>query len=175
MATDVAPSLRCRLCGAADRRLDQSDRCEQCVIDAEHVAGAVLDKLERFVADALAEGVTVEQLRGALEMSLADAAGPLAGSEWRREPVETSERAIWHLAPPSAFCLAEDEAPQPNMMRRLRCAGGIGLEALAAKLRVSVGELALWEQGALMPDDRAQALAAVFGVSVAYLLGEAAA
>jgi hypothetical protein len=129
-------------------------------------------ELEELVKQALDAGVlTSAQLQDALRMSLADSDGALTGTGFRREPVETDERGIWHV-PSSAF--DTDPVDRRNRIALLRTMARLSLEAVAEKIGVPADEVALWEQDVLPADEHAAAAAAMcvlFGVSPAFVFG----
>jgi DNA-binding XRE family transcriptional regulator len=128
--------------------------------------------LEALVKQALdADVLTSTQLQEALRMSFENVDGPLAGTGFRREPVETDERGIWHV-PSSAF----DSAPRGrrNRIALLRHMGRLSVEAVAEKIGVPVQDVALWEQDVLPAEQDATAaatLCSLFGVSPEFVFG----
>ena len=172
----VSEATRCVSCRKAIARLDEHERCEQCVMDAEHVAAALLSTLEDFVRDALQAAVTPDQLREALEMSITDKGGMLSSGGFHREIVGAPlERGFWTIVPGSSF-LDDDEPRRKNRIRQLRNMSVMSTETVAEKIGVSVDELASWESDVLPREDQAQAFANLcnlFGVMPAFLLGGA--
>lgn len=163
-----APS-RCELCGDEIARLDEHDRCEGCVLRAERIAEDLLADLESLVRGGLAAGLTPEQLLDAFQLALSDEEGELPGLSITRHPLRTSAGAAWSVTPFSAWL---DQNPQfePNRIRRLRRMRALSAEALADRLGVTVSELALWEHTPEVPEDIAEELAEIFGVSVPHLM-----
>jgi DNA-binding transcriptional regulator YiaG len=168
MPADVLPSLSCRLCGATDAVVDEDDRCEACVLTAEHFAADPLDSLEHFIKLAFQAEWPAERIRRAFDMSLADLRGPLSGTILGRQPVTTSERAIWTTSPPSTFI----EETGSTRIERLRHCTGLSREHLADLIGYSRAEIALWEQGVMPPDEAVARLAKMFGVGCAYVREE---
>ncbi len=172
----VSEATRCVSCRKTITRLDEHDRCEQCVMDAEHVAAQLFHDLENIVAKALESSVTLDQLREALEMSIANKGGILSSGGFYRELVDAPcERGFWTIVPGSSF-LDDDEPRRKNRIRQLRHMSVMSREAVAEKIGVSVDELAAWEQDVLPREDQAQAyanLCNLFGVMPAFLLGGA--
>jgi DNA-binding XRE family transcriptional regulator len=162
---------RCEHCGDYDVRLDENGWCEQCWLGLRP-AYQLFYELEELVKQALDAGVlTSAQLQDALRMSLADEDGALTGTGFRREPVETDERGIWHV-PPSAF--DSDPPGRRNRIALLRRMARLSLEAVAEKIGVPAEEVALWEQDALPTDEHAAAAAAMcalFCASPAFVFG----
>jgi hypothetical protein len=76
--------LICSSCGMGDRRLDEHDRCEQCVMDAERRA-CRLDELEDAIDQLRAVDLTDEQVRAAVELKLANRPGRLPGDFVQRQ------------------------------------------------------------------------------------------
>jgi hypothetical protein len=159
--------MRCSRCGQARTLLDEHDRCEQCVMGLTHIVAQTLEDLENIVATWRDRGLTGAQLHEVVAMMLTDRAGTAASSPFRRDPVDTSEGAIWFLEPPSLF---DDDDARPNRIGRLRQASGVSREALAERLDVPVTDLALWEAGTVPPDDALVRLAGWFGVREAFLV-----
>ena len=163
-----APS-RCELCGDDAARLDEHDRCEQCVLRAERIAEELLAELENLVRTGIDAGLSEDQLREAFELTLGDEEGELAELSIARRPRPESRRAAWSVTPFSAWLDYEPEF-EPNRIRRLRRMRALSAEALAGRLGVTVSELALWEHTTEVPNDVAEELAGVFGVSVPHLM-----
>jgi Helix-turn-helix len=160
----VSIETRCCNCRAIAARLDERGWCEQCVLDLDYEA-CLLVSVEELIAEWLCRGYPREHLLAAVEMSLADADGPIADGLLVRNP-----GGGWHPAP-SALAFDERRPCVANRIGELRYAGaGMSLEALARRVEVDATELALWEAGALPPRDRAEAIADVFGVSPSWLL-----
>ncbi len=60
----------------------------------------------------------------------------------------------------------------PNRLRELRRAADLKLYDLSAQLRVDTSTISRWEKGSgPIPDPAKLALAEIFGVSVAHLMG----
>lgn len=163
-----APS-RCELCGDSVARLDEHDRCEQCVLRAERIAEELLAELENLVRAGLEAGLSEEQLREAFELTLGDEEGELSELSVSRHARRGIRGAAWAVDPNSAWL---DYGPDflPNRIRRLRRMRALSAEALAERLGVTVSELALWEHTTEVPTDKVQELAGVFGVSVPHLM-----
>jgi DNA-binding transcriptional regulator YiaG len=159
----------CELCGQAVARVDEHDRCEQCVLRAEALAAELLVRLEELVRRGLAAGLTEAQLRDAFELSLADEVGELSELSLSRHPAAGEERGTWQVDPQSAWLDSGSEA-LPNRIRRLRQEKAMSAESLAAMLGVSVSSLALWEHTAEVPQGVARRLAEILGVSVPHLM-----
>jgi len=157
---------QCQRCAVFTARLDQSGWCEQCVIDLDSEA-ELLFGLEDIIAKWQNRGYPPEHLEQALRMGLRNAAGPLPGVPLRRRPVISLARGFWST-PASAF---DRVGVEPNQIRRLRRRAGMSLERLAGGLGVSTQELGIWESGGVPQRDKAQAMAAWFGVSLDQLLG----
>lgn len=91
---------RCARCGERVALVDEHDRCEQCVLGAEHAAAHLTEYIEGTVADLLRDRlVTTDQLRALFELTLANAAGTVPGTLLARQPVTTLERGVcgrWH-------------------------------------------------------------------------------
>jgi ribosome-binding protein aMBF1 (putative translation factor) len=160
--------FRCELCGEEVGRLDEQNRCEQCVLRAERLATEPLARLEELVQAALETGLTEQQLREAFELSLAGEEGELPELALSRQHRE-DERVEWVVAPYSAWL---DYVPdyEPNRIRRLRRMRALSAETVADRLGVAVAELALWEHTPEVPADIVHRLAEMFGVSVPHLM-----
>jgi hypothetical protein len=168
----VAIESRCCNCQTIVARLDENGWCEQCWLGLRP-AYQLFHDLEALVKQALdADLLTSTQLQEALRMSFENVDGPLAGTGFRRAPVEApNERGIWHI-PSSAF----DAAPRGrrNRVALLRHMARLSLEAVAEKIGVPVEEVALWEQDVLPADEQAAAAAsmcALFCASPAFVFG----
>ena len=159
----------CELCGQIVARVDEHDRCEECVLRAERLADELLVRLEELVAWGIDAGLTEAQLREAFELSLADEAGELSELSLSRHPAQGQERGTWEVDPQSAWLDHTSEA-LPNRIRRLRQAKAISAEDLAAAVGVSVASLALWEHTPEVPQEIAERLAGILGVSVPHLM-----
>src|SRR5437588_225726 len=94
---------RCDLCGHEVACLDEQNRCEQCVLRAEWLAAELFATLEEFIRFGLESGLTEQQLREAFELSLAGGEGEIPDLSLRRQPVVAEERALWLVAPYSAW------------------------------------------------------------------------
>lgn len=160
---------RCAFCGEDGSRLDQHDRCEQCVLDAEKLAARPLDLLEKYVARGREYGLSAAQLREAFEMTLAGADGLLSGTIVGRRAKE----CVWLVEPLSVFVdnSGDDFPREPNEIAALRRHVGWSVERLAARMGVAPTELALWEHGKIPPRRSAMELADMFGVALDCLLG----
>ena len=170
MSATIQRDARCALCGELVALVDEHDRCERCMIDAEHVATELTEYLEGTVAELLRDGlVTVEQLRGAFELTLANAAGTVPGLGLMRRPVTTRERGMWEVAVPSAW-LEGRKGPAKNI-GHLRNASRLTLEELAERLGVTPQDVALWERGATPPEGYVRAMSEMWAVSADYILG----
>src|SRR5579884_1916326 len=158
----------CELCGEEVGRLDEHDRCEQCVLRAERLAAELLSALEEFVREGLESGLTEDQLRGAFELALAGEEAELPDLAVARHLGE-GEQGTWFVQPDSAWL---DHVPEyePNRIRRLRHMRGLSAERVARDLGVAVAELALWEHTPEVPADIVERLAEMFGVSVPHLM-----
>lgn len=167
MSLDTAS--QCELCGDAAARLDEHDRCERCVLRAERIAEDLLAELENLVRAGLESGLSEEQLREAFELTLADEEGELVELSVTRHGHRASRRAAWSVDPYSAWLELEPDL-LPNRIRRLRRTRAMSAETLADRLGVAVSELALWEHTTEVPQQVAEELAAVFGVSVPHLM-----
>jgi DNA-binding XRE family transcriptional regulator len=165
----VGARSRCELCGKDVTCLDEQDRCEQCVLRAEQLAGELLPAMEQFVEAALERGLSEEQLREAFDLCLNDGEGELTELSVARDPGRTGWAGIWQITPYSAWL---DQTPEyePNRIRRLRRERGLSAEVLAERLGVAVAELALWEHTPEVPADVVERLAAMFAVSVPHLM-----
>jgi DNA-binding XRE family transcriptional regulator len=165
----VGARSRCELCGQDVTCLDEENRCEQCVLRAELLAGELLPAMEQLVRAGVERGLSEEQLREAFELCLSDSEGELVELSLSRRPGWFGDTGIWRLTPYSAWL---DETPEhePNRIRRLRRERGLSAEALADRLGVAVAELALWEHTPEVPDRIVEQLAAIFGVSVPHLM-----
>jgi DNA-binding XRE family transcriptional regulator len=165
MITSTPP--RCELCGEAGR-LDEHDRCEQCVLRAERLASELLASLEELVRTGLESGLTEAQLREAFELTLAGEEAALPGLAVARQQTD-GDRGAWSVQPYSAWL---DYVPEyePNRIRRLRRMRALSAERVAEELGVTVSELALWEHTPRVPAHIAQRLAEIFGVSVPHLM-----
>lgn len=160
---------RCALCGSGVSCLDEEDRCEQCVLTAERLAGELLPSLEELVQGGLRMGLSEDQLREAFELIVADRDGELPDLSVTRAPAPPAGHAVWHIAPYSAW-LDQHPEYEPNRIRRLRRERGLSAEVVAGRLGVSVSELALWEHTLEVPGDVVDELADMFGVSVPHLM-----
>lgn len=160
---------RCEICGRQVDCLDEESRCEQCVLRAEQLATELFSTLEEVVRAGLECGLNEDQLREALELSLADVEGQVPDLSISRQPAGPGRPGTWFVAPYSAWL---DYTPEfePNRIRRLRRMRALSAEAVARRLGVTVSELALWEHSPEVPKDIAQELAGVFGVSVPHLM-----
>jgi hypothetical protein len=136
--------LRCDVCGRDAARVDENALCERCYRDASRVACGALTELEGFVKIGLEQGLTPEQFRHALELSLDDAEGPLPGTLVRREACGGLERGIW-LEPDSLFYDVADTNPR-NMIGYFRGSAFLTLEEVADQIGAPMSTLALWEQ-----------------------------
>jgi DNA-binding transcriptional regulator YiaG len=167
--TSVRAQARCALCGEVVACLDEEDRCEQCVLSAERLASEVLPIMEDFVRVALRMGLSEDELREAFELVVGDREGELAELSLSRDPAAADRLAVWHVSPYSAWM---DQHPEyePNRIRRLRRERGLSAEVVSRQLGVPVAELALWEHTLEVPEDIAQQLASMFGVSVPHLM-----
>jgi hypothetical protein len=168
----VAIESRCCNCQTIVARLDENGWCEQCWLNRNSVHQLFHD-LEALVAQALETGVlTPAQLQEAVRMSFENVDGPLAGTGFRREPVDApNERGIWHV-PPSAF--DSDSRGCRNRIALLRHVARLSLEAVAEKIGVPMDVVALWEQDVLPADEHAAAAAsmcALFCASPAFVFG----
>lgn len=168
-SVSVGARAQCELCGEYVTCLDEQDRCEQCVLRAELLAGELLPTLEQFVRAGLERGLSEEQLREAFELCLRDGEGELTELSLSRRPGWVDQAGIWRLTPYSAWL---DEAPEhePNRIRRLRRERGLSAEVLADRLGVAVAELALWEHSPEVPEHIVEQLADIFAVSVPHLM-----
>jgi helix-turn-helix protein len=168
-SVSVSARSQCDLCGQYVTCLDEEDRCEQCVLRAELLAGELLPALEQFVRAGVERGLSEEQLREAFELCLSDREGELAELSLSRRPGWVGEAGIWRLTPYSAWL---DQVPEhePNRIRRLRRERGLSAEALAERLGVGVAELALWEHTTEVPEHIVDELAVIFAVSVPHLM-----
>jgi DNA-binding XRE family transcriptional regulator len=164
---------RCCNCEIPAARLDERGWCEQCWIErgASH---QLFHDLEELVKQSLDTGVlTPAQLQEALRMSLANVDGPLPGTGFRRESVETEERGVWEV-PSSAFDHEAGVQRRRNRIALLRTMTRLSLEAVAEKIGVAVEEVALWEQDVLPAEEHAAAAAsmcALFEVSPEFVFG----
>ena len=165
----IGAASRCELCGDQAARLDEHDRCEQCVLRAERIAEELLGELENLVRAGLEAGLSEEQLREAFELTLSDRDGELSELSITRHARTTGRVAAWSVDPYSAWLEHEPDF-LPNRIRRLRRMRTLSVEALADRLGVTVSELALWEHSDEVPADVAEELASVFGVSVPHLM-----
>lgn len=165
----VGAASRCELCGDEVARLDEHDRCEQCVLRAERIAEELLGELENLVRAGLEAGLSEGQLREAFDLALADEEGELSELSITRHARRPDRRAAWTVDPYSAWLECEADF-LPNRIRRLRRTRAMSAEVLAGRLGVSVSELALWEHTTEVPQDVVEALAAIFGVSVPHLM-----
>jgi DNA-binding transcriptional regulator YiaG len=156
----------CVICGAGSR-LDEHNRCERCVFDGETLA-VVLQDLESWVQATLDQGLARDEVRQAVELMLEHRDGVVANVPRRRVP--TREGGLWEQHPRSSFLSVPDRAP--NELRHLRVCSGWTLEDVADDLGVDASTVALWEQGAEIPDSAAEVLAKMFGVKPCYLTGE---
>lgn len=163
----LTPS-RCELCGEQVGRLDEHDRCEQCVLRAERLASELLTSLEEFVRAGLESGLSEDQLREAFELILAGEEAELPDLALARQLGE-GNRGTWFVQPYSAWL---DHVPEyePNRIRRLRQARGLSVERVAEELGVAVAELALWEHTPEVPANVVERLAEIFAVSVPHLM-----
>lgn len=159
---------RCELCGQEVGRLDEHDRCEQCVLRAQRLASELSGSLEDFVRSGLASGLTEQQLREAFELALAGEEADLPDLAVARQLAE-GDQAIWFVEPYSAWL---DHVPdfEPNRIRRLRHMRAMSAERVAEELGVTVSEVALWEHTPEVPAPIAERLAEILGVSVPHLL-----
>lgn len=140
----------CCNCQTIAARVDENGWCEQCRLGL-WPAYQLFYELEELVKQTLETGVlTAAQLQEALRMSLADEDGTLPGTGFRREAVEMDDRGIWHV-PSSAF--DTDPVDRRNQIALLRRSMKLSLEALAARIGVSVQTLALWEQDGLPAEE----------------------
>ena len=165
----IGAESRCELCGDQGARLDEHDRCEQCVLRAERIAEELLAELENLIRAGLETGLSEEQLREAFELTLSDQEGELSELSITRHARAAGRMAAWSVDPYSAWL---DQEPDflPNRIRRLRRMRALSVEVLAERLGVAVSELALWEHTTEVPTNVAEELAAVFGVSVPHLM-----
>ena len=163
----IRAQAHCELCGQDVARVDEDDRCEQCVLRAQGLAAELFACLEDLVRLGLDGGLAEEQLRAAFELSLADEEGELSELSVARHA--DGERGIWSVSPHSAWLDYSSEC-LPNRIRRLRRARGMSAEALATRLGVTVSELALWEHTTEVPKDVVEELAEIFNVSVPHLM-----
>jgi DNA-binding XRE family transcriptional regulator len=165
----IAADPRCCNCQTIAARLDENGWCEQCWLGLRP-AYQLFYELEELVKQTLETGVlTAAQLQEALRMSLADEDGTLPGTGFRREAVEMDDRGIWH-APSSAF---DECGERRNQIALLRRSMKLSLEALAARIGVSVQTLALWESDVLPSAEdwpALERLAEMLGCSTAFLL-----
>ena len=168
-SVSVGARSQCELCGQYVTCLDEQDRCEQCVLRAELLAGELLPTLEQFVRAGRERGLSEEQLQEAFELCLRDDEGELTELSLSRRPGWADQSGIWRLTPYSAWL---DEAPEhePNRIRRLQRERGLSAEVLADQLGVAVAELALWEHSPEVPDRIVEQLADIFSVSVPHLM-----
>lgn len=159
---------RCELCGEEVARLDEHNRCEQCVLRAQRLASELFASLEEFVRVGLESGLTEEQLREAFELTLAGEEAELADLSLARQ-VGSGAEGAWSVQPYSAWL---DYVPdyEPNRIRRLRHMRAISAERLAEELGVTVSELALWEHTPEVPASIIRRLAEIFGVSIPHLM-----
>jgi hypothetical protein len=128
----VTIETRCCNCRAIAARLDERGWCEQCVLDLDYEA-CLLVSVEELIAEWLCRGYPREHLLAAVEMSLADADGPIADGLLVRNP-----GGGWHPAP-SALAFDERRPCVANRIGELRYAGaGMSLEALARRARPGV-------------------------------------
>lgn len=167
--TFAGARTRCELCGDAVARLDEHDRCEQCVLRAERIAEELLSELENLVHASHEAGLSEGQLREAFELTLGDEEGELSELPVSRHAFQGLPTALWTVDPHSAWLDCEPDF-LPNRIRRLRRMRALSAEVLAGQLGVTVSELALWEHTTEVPDDVAAELAGVFGVSVGHLM-----
>ncbi len=159
---------RCELCGQEVGRLDEHDRCEQCVLRAERLASDLVSPLEEFVQAGLRSGLSEDQLRELFELTLAGGEAVLPDLAVARQLTD-GDRGTWYVQPYSAWL---DHVPEyePNRIRRLRHMRGLSAEHVAAELGVAVAELALWEHTPEVPAHIVEQLAEIFGVSVPHLM-----
>lgn len=164
----IGTQSRCELCGEEVARLDEHNRCEECVLRAERLASELLTALEEFVRAGLESGVNEEQLREAFELTLAGDEAELPDLALARQ-VGEGDRGTWSVQPYSAWL---DHVPdyEPNRIRRLRRMRGLSAERVADQLGVAVAELALWEHTPEVPTHIVEQLAEMFGVSVPHLM-----
>jgi len=76
--------VRCTLC-AEPSRLDEHDRCEQCVLDAEHIA-CRLYEAESAIAAVRRCGLSEEQIHDAMQMMCSATDGALNGTPVPSKP-----------------------------------------------------------------------------------------
>jgi hypothetical protein len=79
MSQTIVSRERCVLCEKVVARLEEHDRCEQCVTNAEHLAADALYHLE-FVVNDLVTQLTPAEVLNAVRMSIDRAEGPLTGT-----------------------------------------------------------------------------------------------
>jgi DNA-binding transcriptional regulator YiaG len=165
----VGATAQCELCGQDVTCLDEQDRCEQCVLRSEQLAGELLPAMEQFVRTGLERELTEDQLRDAFELCLNDVEGELTDLALSRRLGWSDHTGTWQITPYSAWL---DQTPEhePNRIRRLRRARGMSAEVLADQLGVAVAELALWEHTPEVPSKIVEQLAAIFAVSVPHLM-----
>jgi DNA-binding XRE family transcriptional regulator len=160
-AQDNAVGRCCAECNQA-RLLDEHDRCERCVRDAES-RSALLASHEETLTEMVEAGFTPDQLHETVDKFLTAGQGRLTG--------DFIERDDEGWAPVESAFLAGDRLPSPNRLRGWRVRSGWTLEELADRLDVDPATVAVWESGADVPDEVGEVYSELFGVSVAFLLG----
>jgi hypothetical protein len=108
-----ATAVSCGSCGREVALIDENGRCEKWHIKTRNLVCDPLIRLEEFVESGLEHGMTPDQFRRALEMSLAGAEGPLLGTQVRREACDGMERGVW-LEPDSSFDNDHTNGPSPR-------------------------------------------------------------
>ena len=155
----------CTICA---RGADEHGRCERCVADANRRA-VIFDELDHAVEAALESGLTPNQLHEAFELALSNRAGVLAGDCVVRDRRAQPGYEVWRIRPASSW---DEDPPTNNRLRGLRqFAGRYTLEELAAELGEDVSTVALWEQGAQIPDEALEYLSWKFGASADFIAG----
>jgi len=125
----------CARCGREVACLDEHDRCEQCVIAAHSIVCGPLTSLEAVVDDLVGLGLSADQIRRAVELSLTNAIGVVDGAMVARCPTTTGERGVWGVEPGSAWL--DGSRSEPNRIRGLRRSAGMSREGLADHLAVT--------------------------------------
>lgn len=166
--TFLRAQARCELCGQDVACLDEQDRCEQCVLNADRLASELFPSMEEFVQTTQRLGMSREQLREAIELILDDREGELPELSVMRQAAD-ERHSVWHIAPYSAW-LDQHPEYEPNRIRRVRRERGLSAEVVADRLGVKVSELALWEHTLEVPEEIVNELAVMFGVSVPHLM-----
>jgi DNA-binding XRE family transcriptional regulator len=127
----------------------------------------VLSELEHDIESLLQGGMTAEELHEALEKhdGVSNREGTVAMV--RRKLTTTRERVIW-LEPSSAF-LDKEESDRQSILGHLRRYSGWTLEQLADAVNTDPDTVALWENGAPIPDEPLKRCAEIFGVQPHFL------